>query len=442
MKATASVLILVAAWGAPAPAPAEQRPAFPYDRTRTPRYLDEALHAPPTGRSLGLRRQLAAAVDEILDGPWLPLYSDYSAAQAGGVAPAEWCFNRPGEYVLVLSLAASYLDPRQKERAGEFLAKLLKTCAPTRKVCLPVVEGKPRTLRRSPAPREPGLSEPETQRLWFAEGYAIWAYASAFDAWAEARPLFDDLARLRGRLEARGDLAPAYLPECAGPLTAADAKDPEYRFRVYQSLLAGFQDNYGYRGAREARARMQKDKPVFFHVRLLSALVGHYRLARHFAQAGEARWARRTFDQIAAMTLEQKSAPYLWSDAGLTPEVGRLIRDGAGPWLDELASTPNVGNLPATDWSGRVVAGRRDYFVMNPYTWYHAWGGQGEGMRPGSVLGAFLANAYLLGAPPDRVAQTLDIPWCKADLYYARKLLVLIQASEEAQWRQGGIAGP
>ena len=179
---------------------------------------------------------------------------------------------------------------------------------------------------------------------------------------------------------------------------------------------------------------MQKQKPVFFYVRTLSALVVYYRLARRLGQQDEARWAQETFERVAAMTLGQKSAPYLWSDPYLCPEVGRLIRDGAARWLDELARTPNVGDLPATDWNRKVVPGKRDHFAMNPYTWYHAWGGQGEGVRPRTVMGAFLANAYLLGASPRNVARTLDIPWCKADLYYASKLVTAIQASETLRW--------
>jgi hypothetical protein len=71
---------------------------------------------------------------------------------------------------------------------------------------------------------------------------------------------------------------------------------------------------------------------------------------------------------------------------------------------------------------------------MNPYTWFHAGGGQGEGIRPRTVHGAFLANTYLLGAPAEKVAETVDVPWCKADLTYAAKLIVAIQAAEKAEW--------
>jgi len=413
---------------------AGEGPSLRYDASRTAVYLRQTLEGSSRGTAEGLRRELSATTDEILDGPWLPLYCDYSAAQAGGVEPAEWCFSRPGLYMRVLAQAAPYMTETQKRNARTFLRGLVTNCAPTRQVHLSTNQGKPRSIRKTPQPQIGWLSEPDKQQLLFAEGYAVWAYAAAFDAWDEVKPLFADLEKLRGQLVKRGDFAPAYKDNSAGPLTAADTKSPEYRFCVYQALLAGYQDNYWYHGARQARERMQKDKPMFFYARTLSALLGYYRLARHFGHPDEARWAQQTFDQVAAMTVQQKSAPYLWSDPDMTPEIGRLVRDAAGPWLDELAKTPSVGNLPATDWDNKPAPGMRDYYVMNPYTWYHAWGGQGEGIRPHSVMGAFLANAYLLDAPAEKVAATVDIPWCKADLYYALKLIVAIQAAERTEW--------
>jgi hypothetical protein len=334
------------------------------------------------------------------------------------------------------------MTDQQKAKARELVRDLIKSCPPTRQVYLAVARGKPRNLRNTPPPAKAWLPEPEVQRLLFAEAYAVWACAQAFDAWDEARPLFDDLVTLRVRLEDRGDFAPAYRPEHAGPLTAADLADPEYRFAVYQALLAGFQDNYWYRGAQRARQRMEKDKPVFFYGKALASLIGHHRLARHFGRPEEAEWARQTFDRVAAMTLGHKSAPYLWSDPALSPEVGRLIRDAAGDWLDALARTPNVGNLPATDWDQKPVPGKRDYYVMNPYTWFHAWGGQGEGIRPRTVLGAYLAQAHLWATPAGRLARFRDVPWCKADLTYAAKLATAIRAEEQVQWAPVGPGRP
>jgi hypothetical protein len=232
-------------------------------------------------------------------------------------------------------------------------------------------------------------------------------------------------------LEARGDFAPAYQPGQDLILTQVVADIPEYRFTVYESLLSGYGDNYGYHGARDTRQRMQKGKPVFFYVENLGALIGYYRLAKHFGDDSERDRARDNFNRIATLALSQKAAPYLWCDEHLVPEIAKLLRDHAGPWLDELAKTSPIGNLPAVDWDNHLVPNRRDLRVINPHTWYHAWGGQGEGVRPRTVMAAFLVNASLFNAPKARISQTRDIPWCKADLYYLRKLTIELAAPEQ-----------
>ena len=401
---------------------AQEQPAFPYDPTRAARYLDQPTPAPPPPPNPDTLKELSDTVDEILDGPWLPLYSDYSAGQAGGVGPAEWAFTRPGEKFLALAQAAPFMTAAQKQKCAEQLRQDLASTSPTRTLFLTFDHAKPRNIRPAPAFKAPSVRPDETQRLLFTQAYAIWAYAWAFNAWDQVRPCFADLKALRVDLEKRGDFTPAYQPGNDALLTRAVADNPEYRFTVYESLISGYQDNYGYHGARDARQRMQKGKPVFFYVQNLAALIGYYRLAQHFGDDAERAWAQTTFNQIATLTLSQRSAPYLWCDESLVPEVALLLRDHAGPWLDQLAKTSPVGNLPAVDWDNHLVPNRRDYRVINPHTWYQAWGGQGEGVRPRTVMAAFLVNSTLFQVPKERITQTRDIPWCKADLYYLRKL--------------------
>ena len=431
---TAACLLTVgagAATGAKAPPAA---PAFTCDAARATACLEQTLSCTPTPASTELRKELAAVVDEVLDGPWAPLYCDYSASQAGGVGPAAWAFQRPGDSLLALAQAGPYMTAEQKAKALALVRALLASAAPTRQVFLAETKGKPRSIRKTPAFGKRWMSGEDTQRALFAEAYALWAAAAAFEAWDDLKPAFDDLRKLRKQLDERRDFAPAYKPGDDAPLTAATAADKEYRFNVYEGLLSGCQDNYGYHGARAAAKRMRNKAPVFFYVRYLSALTGYWRLAKHFDDGAEADWAKRTFARVAAAAVGDKSAPYLWSDPYLAPEVGRLIRDAAAGWLDELARLPNVGNLPATDWGGKVVPGKRDFRVVNPHTWYHAWGGQGEGVRPQSVMGVYLAHAYLFRTPPDKLAEFRDIPWSKADLYYLRKLVVAIQTADKAPW--------
>jgi len=83
MKTTAIAWSILATQFLAVAARADEGPAIRYDASRTAVYLGQMLEGSSRGTAEGLRRELSAMVDEILDGPWLPLYSDYSAAQAG-----------------------------------------------------------------------------------------------------------------------------------------------------------------------------------------------------------------------------------------------------------------------------------------------------------------------------------------------------------------------
>ncbi len=324
------------------------------------------------------------------------------------------------------------MDTARREKSRALLVEVLKLAPPTRELYWG--RGKPRGHRPAPEFKAPWMSAEDRQRHLFQEAYSVWACARAFKLWNEVGPCFEDLKKLRAQLDARGDFAPCYKAGADGPLTQALIADPEYNFGVYDSLLFGFHDNYGYDGARKARGRMAEKKPVFFYVRILAGLIGHFRLARQFGDATEQKASEETFRKVADLTLSQRSAPYLWSDHYLVPEIGRLLRDQAAPWLDALSRNPNSCVVQARDWGGKPIEGKKDKQVINPHTWYHAWGGQGEGVRPRTVLGAFLVHAYLFQAPAEKLANLRDIPWCKADPYHARKLVAIIEAEEKTGW--------
>ncbi|MCY3018078.1 MAG: hypothetical protein NTW87_03480, partial [Planctomycetota bacterium] len=116
------------------PAGAGEEAAFKYDTAKTESYLLGLKGTKPAGVAPEVRQELAGVVAEILDGPWAPLYSDYSAAQAGGVGPAEWAFTRPGDLILALAEAAPYLTLEQREKAKALATETLKSCPPTKRV--------------------------------------------------------------------------------------------------------------------------------------------------------------------------------------------------------------------------------------------------------------------------------------------------------------------
>src|SRR6476620_801723 len=100
----------------------------------------------------------------------------------------------------------------QTEKCARQLTDDLASASPTRKLFTDFDRGKPRNIRQTPPFKIPSIPTDEKQRRLFTQAYAVWAYASAFDAWNQVRPCFADLKALRVELENRGDLAPAYQP--------------------------------------------------------------------------------------------------------------------------------------------------------------------------------------------------------------------------------------
>ena len=109
-----------------------------------------------------------------------------------------------------MARGAHWRDSSAIERAQ--LGEHFLACPPTRQVFVNLQQGKPRSFRQTPRPANPTLRGPEAERALFQEAYALWAYADAFDAWDQARPLFEDLKALRRSLEQRGEFVPVYQP--------------------------------------------------------------------------------------------------------------------------------------------------------------------------------------------------------------------------------------
>jgi len=40
----------------------------------------------------------------------------------------------------------------------------------------------------------------------------------------------------------------------------------------------------------------------------------------------------------------------------------------------------------------------------------------------------FAARAWILGEPADKLRTFLDLPWCRADLFYIHKLVLCVEA--------------
>jgi hypothetical protein len=102
----------------------------------------------------------------------------------------------------------------------------------------------------------------------------------------------------------------------------------------------------------------------------------------------------------------------------LTPEVGRLLAHYAGPIHKCLMDT---------------------YVDYHRPTWYLAWGiesmwrNESPFAFPTMPAEIFAARAWILDEPRETLTGFLDLPWCKADLFYLQKLILCLEAGNQTE---------
>jgi hypothetical protein len=103
----------------------------------------------------------------------------------------------------------------------------------------------------------------------------------------------------------------------------------------------------------------------------------------------------------------------------LTPEVGHLLAQYAGPTHKHLMGV---------------------YVDYHRPTWSLAWGvetmwrNESPFAFPTMPAEIFAARAWILNEPAEMLARFVDIPWCRADLFYIQKLIWCIEARGRTIW--------
>jgi hypothetical protein len=103
----------------------------------------------------------------------------------------------------------------------------------------------------------------------------------------------------------------------------------------------------------------------------------------------------------------------------LTPEVGRLLQTYAEPTQRHLMDV---------------------YVDYHRPTWWLAWNvelmlrNESPFSLPTMAAEIFDARALVLREPPQKLARYLDVPWCRADLFYLQKLVACLEASGKPTW--------
>ncbi len=104
----------------------------------------------------------------------------------------------------------------------------------------------------------------------------------------------------------------------------------------------------------------------------------------------------------------------------LTPEVGRLLASYAGPIQDHLMDV---------------------YVDYHRPTWFLAWGvesmwrNESAFALPTMANEIFTARVWVLDESPERLTRFIDRPWCQADLFHIRKLVLAIEAQGSTVWQ-------
>jgi hypothetical protein len=311
------------------------------------------------GASELLRREINQRVAELLSTKWMPLH--FPDLMFGGI----YFWNDPADLYQTLAMAWPALDAPLREKARQYAREEFAAHNPITTKSLPVDQGLQRTNYRMPYPdarnwesRLPGI-----RRL-----YPLWAWADTSDDWELLREAWPQIVR---------------------PLLEQVKLPPQPEQVIFQNDLISGVIAYARLARRFGDAEAEK-QAVDAVVALLRARV-----------EAERTYTKTHFHQ--RLLLRTQPSRYLF----LCPELGRLVRDHA----------PDV----ATELYARYIEHLRP-------TWYLAWGPLSYDAwetsidRPNNSWAVFCARAMIFNDDGAKLSRHLDLPWCKADLYYLQKL--------------------
>jgi hypothetical protein len=139
---------------------------------------------------------------------------------------------------------------------------------------------------------------------------------------------------------------------------------------------------------------------------------------------------------------ERLTYEFAYTRGGLITQVP-VLRSIFSRWRH---LTPEVGRLCAS------YAGQTHQYLMDTYvdyhrpTWFLAWNVETMWRNecpfafPTMSAEVFAARALILREPGEKLKRFLDIPWCKADLFYIQKLVYCIEAHGQVTWEKEVIS--
>ncbi len=346
----------------------------------------------PAPTRSALRQCLVATTRAILSEDWAPLFTD------PGLAGRVFSFDNSGELFESLAWAYPHLPP---ELQSEVKARLR---------------------------REWSVHPPFTRAAWYSleEG--------ARREWFRVPE--DYCVRLGG-----GQQPHPFGNLYAGWLFARRCGEESLVLRSWAGIKASFEDFM------KTGWRLDPAKGDPFANRYLASLLAFSRLAKRAGDRATSLQAAKRAEQTAKALIawwKRAAAQGTLRTFTKTSELDRFIGKGDGLWLAEAPHrhtlalfedlTPEVAELVRRKAPTAVAAVWATFSALCP-----TWACVGEERQvhfgenfidpPDFALSAFRALAWLRAAPADELARRVDVPFCRADLYYLTKLALALDTN-------------
>lgn len=321
-----------------------------------------------------LQERLTKAVEECIAHEWSPLIVEL------GISGEERLFWRTSETMGTLASALPRLPEPLRRRVVSKLNEMWDSGMPLARSVHPFTAQ--RREFHDLGPEMMAFAKTEARYTANVEDlYAVWCYAQYAGEWERVLRKMDDLRRI----------VEAHLEQ---PVKFAhgdkDADAAEHLNGQIGGLI----------GAHRLLVRAKQDDLASRVMDRLTELVA----LRVQHEMADTRLVRET--RTASHKLHQAKVPRY---CAMTPELGAILGDLAG-----AAARRNLKGVS------------RDLPV-----WHHAWGermigGENYISPPSLSDGIFLSSAYTGAMDHAELISRLDVPWCRADLMYIRKLVAVL----------------
>lgn len=352
-----------------------------------------------------LHGRLRQAVEEAVAQPWMPL------CIVTGIGGRWHAFDQSGEVMEALSAAYPHLPADDQQRVKAYLANLWSSHPPyTAAAWLPLDAGQPREWTDVPASiRSAGQEDPPFHP--FGNLYAVGLYAQRCEEWVRVQKAWPALrASFQAFIGSGWRLNPDRGDPYANRYLAS--------LYAFESMATRQKDADSAAAAREAIEQLETQIVAWWKSSAAKAalpVIPSIKEWDAFLHNGDA---------LFHALKPHRAVVALFQD--ITPELAELLRTRAPDSVKKLMA---MFRALCPTW--HLVGEERQVHT-------------GENLYdpPGFALGAFRAHLWLEEAPPREVAQRVDVPMCRADLYHILKIALALDRVMDAAVPRKPAASP